>query len=289
MEASLRLLTHRNLQRLFDEVGVLYQPVGWERLPAHFADVLGRLIPGDFYGVSVVIRRKHELDIASRHTTISPLPSNWETLAETFANQYSKFPLRPIRESGDLHRPLALSDVASRTQVEGLDLFHDYYRALSVADDLSVNFGHPSHRVCLAVLRGRRGFSEQDRAILAAIRPHMERAYRYSRSLKAVKKSAPTSRQNGNQPANSPYSLEDLGDSPDALSVLGLSTREAEVLYWVAAGKSGPVISAILGIRHDTVRSHLKKIFAKLGVENRLSAALRALQILHRQNPDTRS
>jgi hypothetical protein len=34
------------------------------------------------------------------------------------------------------------------------------------------------------------------------------------------------------------------------------------------------------GMRHDTVRAHLKRIFAKLGVENRLSAALRALQIL---------
>jgi DNA-binding CsgD family transcriptional regulator len=285
MEASLRLLTHRNLQRLFDEVGVLYQPVGWERLTAHFADVLRRLIPGDFYGVSVVIR-PNEQALASRHTTISPLPSNWETLAETFASQYSKFPLRTIRESGDLHRPLTLSDLASRTQVEGLDLYHDYYRALGVADDLSVNFGNLSHRVCLAVLRGRRGFSGQDRAILAAIRPHMERAYRYSRGLKAVKKSSRAGRQNGNHPANSPYTLDDLGGSPDALSVLGLSAREAEVLYWVAAGKSGPVISTILGIRHDTVRSHLKKIFAKLGVENRLSAALRALQVLHPAKPD---
>src|SRR5258707_2424464 len=286
MEASLRLLTHRNLQRLFDEVGVLYQPVGWERLTAHFVDVLRRLIPGDFYGVSVVIRRSEQA-LASRHTTISPLPSNWETLAETFANQYSKFPLRTIREGGDLHRPLALSDVASRTQVEGLDIYHDYYRALSVADDLSINFGNLSHRVCLAVLRGRRGFSGQDRAILAAIRPHMERAYRYSLGLKTVKKPPPASRQNVNRPANSSYTFEDLVGSPGALSVLGLSAREAEVLYWVAAGKSGPVISTILGIRHDTARSHLKKIFAKLGVENRLSAALRALQILHRQNTDT--
>jgi|HubBroStandDraft_6_1064221.scaffolds.fasta_scaffold647242_1 DNA-binding CsgD family transcriptional regulator len=286
MEASLRLLTHCNLQRLFDEVGVLYQPVGWERLTAHFADVLRRLIPGDFYGVSVVIRRD-EHTLSSRRTTITPLPSDWETLAETFANQYSKFPLRTIRESGDLHRPVALSDLASRTQVEGLDLYHDYYRALGVADDLSVNFGNLSHRVCLAVLRGRRGFSGQDRAILAAIRPHMERAYGYSRGLKAVKKSPRASRLNGNYPANSPDTLEDLGGSPGALSVLGLSAREAEVLYWVAAGKSGPVISTILGIRHDTVRSHIKKIFAKLGVENRLSAALRALQVLHPAKPDT--
>jgi hypothetical protein len=52
MEASLQLLTHHNLRRLFDELETLYQPVGWEHLTAHFADVLRRLIPGDFSGVS---------------------------------------------------------------------------------------------------------------------------------------------------------------------------------------------------------------------------------------------
>jgi DNA-binding CsgD family transcriptional regulator len=33
------------------------------------------------------------------------------------------------------------------------------------------------------------------------------------------------------------------------------------------------------------VRAHLKKIFTKLGVENRLSAALRALQVLRSVSP----
>jgi DNA-binding CsgD family transcriptional regulator len=289
MEASLRLLTHHNLRRLFDELETLYQPVGWERLTAHFADVLRRLIPGDFSGVSIVIRPKNEHDLGTRHTTMSPVPPDWDVLAEVFAKQYSKFPLRPIRESGDLHRPLALSDVASRAQLEHLDVYHDYYRALSVTDDLSVNFGNSGHRVCLAVLRGRRGFSVQDRATLAAIRPHFECAYGYACALKCTRKSPSAGRQTANHSANSAFNLEDSGCAPRALSVLGLSAREAEVLYWVAAGKSGPVISSILGIRHDTVRSHLKKIYAKLGVENRLSAALRALQVLHAAKPDTKS
>src|ERR1700722_18420138 len=115
---------------------------------------------------------------------------NWESLAEIFASQYIRFPLRSIRESGDLYRPLALSDIASRRAVESLDLYHDYYRVLSVADDLSVNFGDLSHRVCLAVLRGRRGFSTQDRAILVALRPHLELAYRYANALAAFPKAA---------------------------------------------------------------------------------------------------
>jgi DNA-binding CsgD family transcriptional regulator len=158
-------------------------------------------------------------------------------------------------------------------------VYHDYYRVLSVADDLSVNFGDLGHRVCLAVLRGRRGFSTQDRALLAALRPHLELAYRYPNAFAAFPK---TARRRPEPPDHSlaagGFDIQNY--TPGTLGTLGLSEREAEVLYWVAAGKSSPVISMILGIRHDTVRAHLKSIFNKLGVENRLSAALRALQVL---------
>jgi DNA-binding CsgD family transcriptional regulator len=177
---------------------------------------------------------------------------------------------------------LALSDIASREQVENLDLYHDYYRILSVADDLSANFGNLGHRVCLAILRERRGFSEQDRAILSALLPQMERAYRYAKALDSLR----ITLKRGKEAAHDASGAESLGGgTPQSLCVLGLSEREAEVLYWVAAGKSSPVISMILGIRHDTVRAHLKRIFMKLGVENRLSAALRALQVLRSQPP----
>jgi DNA-binding CsgD family transcriptional regulator len=143
-----------------------------------------------------------------------------------------------------------------------------------------VNFGNLGHRFCLAILRRRRGFSEQDRAILAVLRPHMENVYRYTRMLSALgaapgvdDDSIGSTRPDDGTPKNDK-------DAAQSLCVLGLSEREAEVLYWVAAGKSSPVIGTILGIRHDTVRAHLKSIFAKLGVENRLSAALCALQVL---------
>ncbi len=285
MQTSLRLLTHRNLQRLVDAVSVLYKPVRPQQLPGHFIEVLSRVIPGEFHGVSIVFRPKPTHNQTRRNATMYPLPAHWENLAETFASQYPKFPIRSIRESGNLHQPLALSDIASREKVESLDLYHDYYRILSVADDLSANFGNLSHRVCLAVLRGRRGFSDQDRAILSALLPQMERAYRYARALDSLRIRARKGKEAALVASDAAEFLPEQGATPRSLCVLGLSEREAEVLYWVAAGKSSPVISMILGIRHDTVRAHLKRIFTKLGVENRLSAALRALQILRSLPP----
>jgi DNA-binding CsgD family transcriptional regulator len=280
MQTYTRLLTHSNLQRLFDAVSVLYKPVRPQQLPGHLIDVLRRVIPGEFYGVSVVIRPNRARNQTRRDATLYPVPAHWENLAETFANQYTEFPLRSIRESGNLHQPLALSDIASREQVESLGLYHDYYRILSVADDLSANFGNLGHRVCLAILRERRGFSEQDRTILSALLPQMERAYRYAKALDSLRITLKRGKEAAHDASGASESLRELGGTPRSLCVLGLSEREAEVLYWVAAGKSSPVISMILGIRHDTVRTHLKRIFMKLGVENRLSAALRALQVL---------
>lgn len=56
-----------------------------------------------------------------------------------------------------------------------------------------------------------------------------------------------------------------------------LSEREAEVLAWVARGKSNASIGEILGISSHTVDAHLRRIYLKLGVVDRLSAALRGL------------
>ena len=60
----------------------------------------------------------------------------------------------------------------------------------------------------------------------------------------------------------------------------GLSTREAEVLEWIARGKSNRDIATILGLSPRTVTKHVEQIFLKLGVENRTAAAVTALRTL---------
>lgn len=64
------------------------------------------------------------------------------------------------------------------------------------------------------------------------------------------------------------------------LEELGLTPREAEVLLWVAQGKSNPEIGTILDCAVNTVKKHLQAIFEKLGVDNRNAAAMRAVEAL---------
>jgi DNA-binding NarL/FixJ family response regulator len=58
---------------------------------------------------------------------------------------------------------------------------------------------------------------------------------------------------------------------PAALLSLGLTPRQAEVVYWVAQGKTNPEIAIILGASPRTIDKHMERIFERLGVENRAS------------------
>jgi DNA-binding response OmpR family regulator len=61
---------------------------------------------------------------------------------------------------------------------------------------------------------------------------------------------------------------------------LQLTQRESEVLMWIARGKSNRDIAEILSLSPRTVNKHLEQIYAKLGVENRASAAAMAVRML---------
>jgi len=62
---------------------------------------------------------------------------------------------------------------------------------------------------------------------------------------------------------------------------LQLTAREAEVLRWIANGKTNREIAEILGISPRTINKHLEQLFPKLGVENRTAAAAKALRVLN--------
>jgi LuxR family maltose regulon positive regulatory protein len=55
-----------------------------------------------------------------------------------------------------------------------------------------------------------------------------------------------------------------------------LSAREGDILKLIAEGQSNKEIARSLGITPETVKSHMKHIFAKLNVERRAQAVSRA-------------
>jgi len=66
----------------------------------------------------------------------------------------------------------------------------------------------------------------------------------------------------------SPRSTERRSDRP-----FGLTRRESEVLDLIAQGRSNAQIATELGIREQTVKGHLWRLYRKLGVSNRTAAA----------------
>lgn len=72
--------------------------------------------------------------------------------------------------------------------------------------------------------------------------------------------------------------LDEWGDNPapGELRSLGLTAREAEVLAWVARGKSDAAIGNLLSISPRTANKHLEHIYRKLGVSSRAEAVAKA-------------
>lgn len=56
------------------------------------------------------------------------------------------------------------------------------------------------------------------------------------------------------------------------LEEAGLTTRETEVLRWIAQGKSNGEAAIILGTKPATIKKHLERIYVKLHMKTRTAA-----------------
>ena len=60
--------------------------------------------------------------------------------------------------------------------------------------------------------------------------------------------------------------------NPAAVASLGLTPRELEVLHLLAAGQANKEIARALGVSPNTVKTHLARLFEKLGASSRTEA-----------------
>ncbi|MAU22131.1 MAG: DNA-binding response regulator [Martelella sp.] len=73
-------------------------------------------------------------------------------------------------------------------------------------------------------------------------------------------------------------------DEEQLAKAFGVTLREAEVLLWIAHGKTNKEIADILVMSPRTVNKHLEQIFNKLMVDKRTSAATMAVRVLWRDS-----
>ena len=73
-------------------------------------------------------------------------------------------------------------------------------------------------------------------------------------------------------------------DASRAASLLqrrfGLTTREAQLLFWLTRGKSNREMGIISGISARTVDKHLQHVFEKMDVGSRHAAVVQAIEAL---------
>ena len=109
----------------------------------------------------------------------------------------------------------------------------------------------------IAANRALSDFTERERTCLAALRPHVVQSYRHGLKVEEIRAKVRCGR-------NARADEAAAGD---------LTQREAEVLHWVAGGKSNDDVARIVGATSATVKKHLENIYDKLGVANRTAAS----------------
>jgi DNA-binding CsgD family transcriptional regulator len=67
--------------------------------------------------------------------------------------------------------------------------------------------------------------------------------------------------------------------NPKAQAALGISPRELTVLQEIAAGRSNKEIAAQLKVSPDTVKTHVARLFEKLGAKRRTDAINKAREL----------
>jgi len=197
---------------------------------------LPRLVASEFTTLSIC-------HLASGRREVYGLPAGTLSADEraAFDRHFHQHPL--VRFHGYQGGGVAqrISDSVPFAEFRKSALYNEYYRRVRIDHALALPiYVRDGLLVSFVLNRARRDFSDRERALLDLLRPHLARVYQRAR-------------------------------------ISGqLTTREAEVLRWVAAGKSDAQIGAILGISARTVQKHLQNVYDKLGVENRTAAAMRA-------------
>src|SRR3989339_1505026 len=268
-------LTHRNIHILQDCIREIYSNPEIESFPARIISATSKVIPSCVTSCAKIIQKEQKLSydgVASCR--------NWERLA-AFGRYMHEHPLTNYLHSELLqqhrfkediekavkkrypylkHSPhntaAKISDVLTNRQFRALEVFNEFFRPNGVEYQLLMSI-LPSHDgyTTISFNRDKIDFSEEERLILNLIGPHIIQAYK-----------------NADAHAKLRQAFAAMENSNESVITHGLTSREEEVLYCVAQGKTNAEVAGILKMASGTVKRHLENIYQKLGVENRTTS-----------------
>ncbi|WP_224363721.1 LuxR C-terminal-related transcriptional regulator [Hyalangium versicolor] len=135
---------------------------------------------------------------------------------------------------------------------------------------------HPQVRAL--VLSGNRDPAEVERCLRAGAAGYLcKQNVGGAELLEAVERVARGERLVPPELFPSPVQMDELSPTRGALG--RLTSREREVLGYIASGADNLKISVCLGITERTVKAHITSIYRKLDVENRTQMAMLACQL----------
>jgi len=214
--------------------------------------LLSRLVPGELVTLS-------RCDLHTSRRTVVGTPAGAVGSAEraAFDRYFDSHPLvrhHSVERGACAHR---ISDSLTRSAFLKTGLYNDYYRRLGLAYAIALPIRMDGRELVSFVLnRSGRDFADRELATLDVIRRPLQRLFDQLDSMPS--------------PAPVGHAVVQAGKGP-------LSRREADVLRWVAAGKTDHETALLLGLSPRTVHKHLQHAYAKLGVENRTAAVMRLL------------
>jgi DNA-binding CsgD family transcriptional regulator len=203
-----------------------------------------------------------DLSNGRRHVTGTPAGAIGAAEREAFDCHFRDHPLVRYHAVEGGRRAHRISDSMPFARFRASALYADYYRRVGIdhAVALPIHVGD-GWLVSFVLNRRGRDFSDREVALLDCMRAPLSHLFGHTRTLE---RAGIAWRHTVDEP-------------PELPAALPLTARERQALRWVAAGKTDRDIAEIMAISPRTVHKHLQRVYAKLGVETRTAAVMRAL------------
>lgn len=242
--------SQRDVRDALEVIDVAHSVNGPDAFTEPVVEALARLVPGEIVGYNERELRSRRLLAASETPSVAP-PQEVIEGVTTFCGEY---PLSILRRRSET-RALKISDFASARQLHRLDYYNHALRPLGIEHQMRLWLSAPPGVARFFYVSRRRAdgdFAERDRDVLELVRPFL-------------------------------VALRERFDAhvADDASADGLTEREAEILAWVARGKTNREIAALLVVSPHTVRKHLEHAYEKLRVHTRTAAVARTFAHLN--------